>query len=196
MLPDENEWVNMIPAEVGLVYCNALFYIERQLKEKTPEERKVKRQELEAPVWNTFWKWLDTVNPLGGSKLEKAVNYAYNHKDTLMNYLLDGRCEISNNAAECKAKSYAIGRKAFLFHTSEEGAGASAVMYSIVETAKANNLNVFQYLYMVLLYMPDYKNKPAGIEKLLPWSDFMKEHCTGLIDVENITPENHDPLPI
>ncbi|MBR1865846.1 MAG: transposase domain-containing protein, partial [Lachnospiraceae bacterium] len=83
-----------------------------------------------------------------------------------------------------------------LFHTSEAGAGASAVMYSIVETAKANGLNVFQYLYMVLLYMPDYKNKPAGIEKLLPWSDFIKEHCTGLIDVENITPENHIPLPV
>ena len=50
-------------------------------------------------------------------------------------------------------------------------------MYSIVETAKANNLNVFQYLYTVLLYMPDYKNEPAGIEKLLPWSNFIKERC-------------------
>ncbi len=92
-------------------------------------------------------------------------------------------------------KSYALGRKAFLFHTSVAGAGASAVMYSMIETAKANQLNVYQYLYMVLLYMPDYKNEPAGIEKLLPWSDFIKEHCTGLIDVENITPENHMPLP-
>ena len=87
-------------------------------------------------------------------------------------------------------------RKRESFHTSEAGAGASAVMYSIVETAKANGLNVFQYLYMVLLYMPDYKSKSAGIEKLLPWSDFIKEHCTDLIDVENITPENHIPLPI
>ncbi|MCI6885717.1 MAG: transposase domain-containing protein [Lachnospiraceae bacterium] len=66
----------------------------------------------------------------------------------------------------------------------------------IIETAKSNNLNVFQYLYMVLLYMPDYKNEPAGIEMLLPWSDFIKEHCSGLIDVENITPEKHDPLRI
>lgn len=69
-------------------------------------------------------------------------------------------------------------------------------MYSMVETAKANNLNVFQYLYMVLLYMPDYQNEPAGIEQLLPWSDFMKEHCTDLIDVETITAEKHEPLPI
>lgn len=70
------------------------------------------------------------------------------------------------------------------------------LMYSIVKTAKANNLNVFQYLYTVLLYMPDYKNEPAGIEKLLPWSNFIKERCCRLIDVENQTPEPHEPLPI
>ena len=131
----------------------------------------------------------------GYNKLGKAVNYAQNHHDTLMNYLLDGRCEISNNRAERKAKSYAIGRKAFLFHTSETGAGASAVMYSIVETAKANNLNIFQYLYTVLLYMPDYMNSSAGIEQLMPWSEFIKEQCSGLIDVESNVLEKRIPLP-
>lgn len=113
-----------------------------------------------------------------------------------MNYLLDGRCEISNNHAERKAKSYAIGRKAFLFHTSEAGAGASAVMCSIVETAKANNLNIFQYLYMVLLYMPDYMNSSAGIEQLMPWSEFIKEQCSGIIDVESNVPEKEFPCRI
>lgn len=132
----------------------------------------------------------------GYNKLGKAVNYAQNHHDTLMNYLLDGRCEISNNRAERKAKSYAIGRKAFLFHTSETGAGASAVMYSIVETAKANNLNIFQYLYTVLLYMPDYMNSSAGIEKLMPWSEFIKEQCSGLIDVESNVQEKKFPCRI
>lgn len=131
----------------------------------------------------------------GYNKLGKAVNYAQNHHDTLMNYLLDGRCEISINRAERKAKSYAIGRKAFLFHTSEIGAGASEVMYSIVETAKANNLNIFQYLYTVLLYMPDYMNSSAGIEQLMPWSEFIKEQCSGLIDVESNVPEKRNPLP-
>lgn len=195
-IPDQAELENMIPAEIGLSYCNKLFYIERNLKELPADERKTKREELETPVWSGFWNWIDTIQPLGGSKLQKAVNYALNHRETLCNYMKDGRCEISNNAAERRAKSYAIGRKAFLFHTSVAGANASAVMYSMIETAKANNLNVFQYLYMVLLYMPDYKNEPEGIEQLLPWSDFMKEHCTGLIDVENITAEKHEPLPI
>lgn len=196
VIPDEAEQEKMIPAEIGLSYCNKLFYIERILKGLPADERKAKREELETPVWNGFWKWIDTIRPLGGSKLQKAVNYALNHRETLCNYMKDGRCEISNNAAERRAKSYAIGRKAFLFHTSVAGANASAVMYSMIETAKANNLNVFQYLYMVLLYMPDYKNEPEGIEQLLPWSDFMKVHCTGLIDVENITAEKHEPLPI
>lgn len=196
MIPDEKEQENMIPAEIGLSYCNKLFYIERELKNLPAVERKTQREERETVVWNGFWKWIDSMEVLGGSKLEKAVNYAKNHRETLCNYMKDGRCEISNNAAERRAKSYAIGRKAFLFHTSVAGANASAVMYSMVETAKANNLNVFQYLYMVLLYMPDYQNEPAGIEQLLPWSDFMKEHCTGLIDVETITAEKHEPLPV
>lgn len=196
VIPEEAELPKLIPAEVGLAYCNKLFFIERELKGLPSDERKEKRLEKETPVWEGFFKWLGTLTPAGGSRLEKAVNYARNHRETLCNYLLDGRCEISNNAAERCAKSYAIGRKAFLFHTSEAGAGASAVMYSIIETAKSNSLNVFQYLYMVLLYMPDYKNEPAGIEMLLPWSDFIKGHCSGLIDVENITPEKHDPLPI
>ena len=85
-------------------------------------------------------------------------------------------------------------QKAFLFHTSAAGAGASAVMYSIVETAKANNLNIFQYLYTVLLYMPDHMNSSAGIEQLLPWSKFIQEHCTGLIVAESNVPENRISL--
>ena len=79
---------------------------------------------------------------------------------------------------------------------SEAGAGASAVMYSIVETAKANNLNIFQYLYTVLLYMPDYMNSSAGIEQLMPWSEFIKEQCSGLIDVESNVPEKEFPCRI
>ena len=113
-----------------------------------------------------------------------------------MNYLLDGRCEISNNRAERRCKSYAIGRKNSLFHNSAAGAQASAVIYSMVETAKANHLNVFQYLYTVLLYMPDYKDEPAGIEQLLPWSAFIQEYCKGLSDTETITPENKPKLPL
>jgi len=195
-LPGPEQMKNMIPAEIGLVFFNKLFFIEKGLKGMDPEQRKKKRLEKEAPVWEKFWAWIKTLKPLGGSKLEKAVNYSVNHRETLQSYMLDGRCELSNNAAERRAKSYAIGRKNFLFHTSSAGAGASALVYSIIESAKANKLNVFQYLYILLLYMPDHKDDPAAVEMLLPWSGFIKEHCTGLIDVETITPENKPQLPL
>lgn len=92
----------------------------------------------------------------GGPCLEKAVNHARNHRETLQGYMLDGRCELSDNAAERRAKSYAIGRKDSLFHASAAGAEASALVYSMIESAKANQTNVFQYLYILLLYMPDH----------------------------------------
>ena len=183
-----------IPAEIGVAYFNKLFYLEREFKDLSPEERERKRMEQEVPVWENFFTWLETLNPAKGCKLEKAVNYAQNHKDTLRNYLLDGRCELSNNCAERKAKSYAIGRKNSLFHASVDGAVASSIIYSLVETAKANNLNVFQYIYTLLLYMPGYKDRSEGVEQLLPWSDFIKEHCSGLIDVETVTVEEHPQL--
>lgn len=113
-----------------------------------------------------------------------------------MNYLLDGRCEISNNAAERRAKVYATSRKNFLFHNTENGAKASAIVFSIIETAKANGLNPFQYLYTLLLYMPDHKHSPASIEQLMPWSDFIQERCSGLMDTETYTPENPGKLPV
>ena len=81
---------------------------------------------------------------------------------------MDGRCSISNNIAENIARPYAVGRKNFLFHDTVKGARASSIIYSLVETAKLNNLNIYAYLETVLLYMPDYKNEPEGIEELMP----------------------------
>ena len=193
--PEKAKEEKKIPAEIGLSYCNKLFRIERTLKDLPAEGRKEKRLELEVPVWESFWEWLGTLEPLGGSLLEKAVNYAQNHRELLMNYLLDGRCEISNNRAERCAKSYGTGRRNFLFHNSVDGARSSAVIYSLVETAKANRLNVFQYLYTLLLYMPDYKDKPAGVEAMMPWSEFIKERCSGVMDTETETPENRGQMP-
>lgn len=187
---------NKIPAEIGLSYCNRLFRTERRLKEMDAEERKEERLKQEVPIWEKFFAWLETIEPLKGSRLEKAVNYAVNHRDLLCNYLLDGRCEISNNRAERRAKSYGTGRKNFLFHDTVKGAKSSAVIYSLVETAKANKLNVFQYLYTLLLYMPDYKDKAAGVEAMMPWSDFIKERCSGVMDVSTETPENRGQIPL
>lgn len=184
------------PAEKGVLFCNRFFILEREYKKLTSDERKTRREAEHPKLWTEFWNWLETLKPAGGSKLEKAVNYALNHKETLMTYIHDGRCEISNNAAERVAKTYATGRKNFLFHDTVAGAEASAIVMSLIETAKQNGLNVYQYLYMLLLYLPDYNDEPEGIEQLLPWSEFIKEHCSGAVDTENICPENKPALPI
>jgi len=75
-------------------------------------------------------------------------------------------------------------------------AKASAIVYSIIETAKANNLNIYKYFYMVLLYIPNYSNKPKGIEILLTWNDFIKKHCSGKIVTETIVSKTKGMLPL
>ena len=160
------------PAEIGFDYCNQLFELEKEYADLDAETRKVKRLETEPAIWKAYWSWLETLYPTGGSRLDKAVTYAKNQKPYMENYLLDGRCSISNNIAENIARPYAIGRKNFLFHDTVKGA-----IYSLVETAKLNNLNIYAYLETVLLYMPDYKNEPEGIEELMPWSDMIQQRC-------------------
>jgi len=87
------------PAEIGRDYCNRLFKIEETLSGLTPDERYLKRLELEKPVLEAFWCWIDSLNVLQGSALGKAVIYARNQKRYMENYLLDGRCSLSNNLA-------------------------------------------------------------------------------------------------
>jgi len=165
-------------AYTGYAYCNQLFQIEKGLKDLEPEERQKKRHELERPVLDAFWKWVNGINALGGSKLAKAINYAQNQRSYMENYLLDGRCSISNNAAERAVKSYVMGRKNFLFHDTVKGAKASAIVYTLAETAKANGLNIRLYLETVMTKMLDYKNEPDSIlEELMPWSEAIQKSC-------------------
>lgn len=168
----------MLPAEVGVDYCNQLFRLERLYKGKSAEELLDLRLKNEKRIVDNFYRWVNGLHPVKGSKLDTAVTYAKNQRKNLENYFKDGRLELSNSSAERKVKSYVIGRKNFLFHETVDGAKASAIMYSIVETAKENNLNIFQYLQTLLLYMPDYINEPDGIEDMMPWSDFIRENCS------------------
>jgi transposase len=166
-------------AEIGRDYCNKLFDIESSLAELPSEKRKKERLRLEKPVLEAFWSWLDTVTPLKGSRLGKAVTYALNQKQYMENYLLDGRCSISNNIAENSIRPFVVGRKNWLFSDTPKGADASAIVYSIVETAKANNLNVYTYLNYLLLYMPDsdHRNHPEVMADVMPWSKRVQEEC-------------------
>lgn len=166
-------------AEIGRDYCNQLFEIERDLKHLSPEDRRLKRLELEKPILEAFWCWLENLNVLNGSALGKAVTYAKNQRKYMENYLLDGRCSISNNAAENAIRPFTVGRKNWLFADTPKGASASAAVYSIIETAKANGLNVYTYLEYLLLYMPDtdWRNYPEELDMLMPWSEDVQAEC-------------------
>ena len=166
-------------AEIGRDYCNQLFKVEESLKNLTPEERFCKRLELEKPILEAFWCWLESLNVLKGSALGKAVTYAMNQRPFMENYLLDGRCALSNNAAENAIRPFTVGRKNWLFADTPKGASASAAVYSLIETAKANGLNVFAYLQHLLLYMPDtdWQNHPEELDDLMPWAPEVQEQC-------------------
>lgn len=149
------------------------FHIKKELKDLSPEERKPKRLELEKPVLDAFWCWAESLNTLKGSVLGKAVTYVINQKPYMENVLLDGRCSLSNNAAENALRPFTVGRKNWLFADSPKGADVSAAVYSIIETAKANNLKVYIYLQYLLLYMPDtdWQNHPEYLDDLMHWSE-------------------------
>ena len=164
-------------AKQGIAYCNKLFEIEADLTDMSPEDRYNVRLELEKPVLEAFWSWLNSFVPLRGSKLAAAVTYARNQKPYLENYLLDGRCSISNNIAENAIRPFVTGRKNWLFSDTPKGASASAAVYSIVETAKANGLDVFLYLEQLLMHMTDWDHTPEHLDELMPWSEFMQETC-------------------
>ena len=178
-IPQKKSTEGLTNAEVGRNYCDQLFMIERDLKDLSPEERKTKRLELEKPVLEAFWCWLENLEVLKGSALGKAVTYALNQKKYMENYLLDGRCCISNNAAENAIRLFTVGRKNWLFADTPKGASASAAVYSIVETAKANGINVYTYLHYLLLYMPDtdWRNHPEELDHLMPWTKAVQAEC-------------------
>ncbi len=182
------------PAAKIVNLCSKLFKIERGFIDRTPEVRTIERNaSKEHEIWEEIWASIEQISASKGSLLGKAVTYALNQKPYMENYFLDGTIPISNNFIEsCGARPYAVGRKNFYFHDTPDGAETSAIIYSLAQTAKLNNLSVFKYLQAVLLYMPDYVNEPEGIEELMPWSEQMKKLCA--ID-EKSTIEEKDGNP-
>ena len=166
-------------AEIGRDYCDKLFRIEEQLSGYDPEERRRLRLEHERQVLDEFWDWVENLNPLPKTALGKAVTYAINQKPYMENYLLDGRLSISNNAAENAIRPFTVGRKNWLFSDTPKGASASASIYSIVETAKANGLDVYSYFKYLLEQMQscDWRCRPQLLDNMMPWSEAAQENC-------------------
>ena len=154
----------------GKQYCDKLFDLERKFADMLPEERFRKRQEFSKPVVDAFFIWMDSFDVMPKTPIGVAVNYALGQRKYLECYLSDGRLEISNNRAERSIKPFVIDRKNFLFANTPRGAKASAIMFSIIETAKENKLNPFEYLVYIFKNAPnwDIRNNLDMLNMLLP----------------------------
>ena len=194
------KWVEAMPkgvpsesstAAIGLKYCTQLFEFERRIENLSDEERAVERQKIheknknksddkkELPsakeILQKYWEWIDSLGATTG-KLKSAVTYALNQKQYLETFLDHGNIEISNNQVENAIRPFVVGRKGWLFSDTTQGARASAVIYSLIETAKANNIKPAEWLEHILLVSSDrFAHVPKyDVDDLLPWSDEMQ----------------------
>lgn len=169
------------PAAQGVQYMNRLFDHERYstAKKHTPAQRYAYRLEKEKPTLDAFWKWISQQSPKKGTRFEKAVNYAQNHKDEFMTYLEDGRCSFSNNLSENAIRPFTVGRRNWLFSDTPKGADASAMVYTMVEMAKTHNLNIYKYLNYLLEQLPSTAMADEELAKLVPWNDTVQATCSG-----------------
>lgn len=158
-------------ADMALNQIQQLYAIENRIKDKTPEEKHKIRQEKAVPLLNKLKAWLDksSLQVIPKSKMGDAINYSLNQWYKLIRYTEDGRLSIDNNRSERAIKPFVIGRKNWLFSNTAKGAQASATLYSIIETAKANGLVPFDYLNRLFTELPK-RNSETDISDLLPWN--------------------------
>nr|WP_274601039.1 IS66 family transposase [Fusicatenibacter saccharivorans] len=158
-----------------------LYKIEEMIHNKTPEEKYEERQKQSRPVMDALFEWLHTMEDSvdRSSLIGDAILYTLNQEAYLKRYLEDGHLSIDNNSAERALKNFAVGRRNWLFAKSVRGAGASALVYSITETALLNHLKPYAYLTYILdeLRKMGAFPKEKELKKLLPWSEDLPEYC-------------------
>ena len=161
-----------LPSVQGMLYINQLFHLEDVIRSKYSSFDAIKkaRLEKEKPVVEGFLSWLDQQNPTRGSRMDKAVTYIQNRRSYLSTYLEDGRCSFSNNLSENAIRPFAVRRKNWLFSDSVNGANASAVVYTMVEMARAHDLNIYGYLKYLLEQRPSEEMTDEQLSELAPWS--------------------------
>ena len=167
-------------AKTGFDFCEQILLEDRKLKDLDPEERKRKREEIIQPIMDRFYLWCDQVEQRGaGKEFEKALYYAQHQKESLYRFLEDGELPLHNNRAENAIRPFVIGRKNWLFSQTAKGASASADMYSLVETAKANGLDVFEYLKWLFrqITAANHNFTDDFLEGLMPWSEKAQGNC-------------------
>ncbi len=158
-------------ADQAIAFFQGLYRVESKIKDKPPDQRYEIRQKEALPIIENMKKWLDKSlkHMLPSSKIGEALTYLHNQWERLTAYLNDGAYPIDNNAAERAIRPFAIGRKNWMFAKSQAGATASANLYSLTETAKANGVNPYEYLKLVFTRLPNMTTKD-NLDELMPWN--------------------------
>ena len=151
----------------------AIYREEGKLNDLSSDERFKQRQAVIKPLVDAFFAYLKTINVSKKDKFGDAVGYARNQEKYLRVFLTDGDVPIDNNASERAIRGFCIGKKNWQMIDTIHGAKSSAIIYSIVETAKANNLKPFDYVQHLLEEMPKHMDDRdcSFLENLLPWSE-------------------------
>ena len=170
----------------ALVRIEAIYDLEGALKDLTPEERFKERQASIKPLVEEFFAWIretladQKVLPKG--ETAKGLNYCLNQEKYLKVFLTDGEVPIDDSASERALRNFTIGRKNWVTINTVRGAQASAIIYSLTETARANDLNVYHYVRHLLTELPQliYANgkiEESRLEPLMPWSKTLPADC-------------------
>lgn len=172
-------------AQTAVDMISKIFDIDNKLNGLTPEERYKARISSEKEgelclkqALEQFFTWVKEENEVSLPKTRygKAITYALDQEEKVMRVLEDGRLELDNSLAERTVKPFVIGRKNWLFSNTPAGADASCILYSIIETAKLNNLIPYEYIKYVLDTMPSMILNEENIKSLLPWSKSIPEY--------------------
>lgn len=160
-----------IIAARALLWYRCIYDIEDEIKDKSREEKYRVRQDKAVPLWDSYLAWASKIHDEGvqHEPTRAALKYLLKNQTELRRYCDDGRLPISNIKSEHVAKSIAVSRKAYLFSDTIGGAKSSAMSYSFIQTARANDHEPFKYLTVVLTELPSAK-QPSDYEALLPWN--------------------------
>ena len=158
-----------------------MMHIDNGFDDLPSEDRLKQRQLILKDKVDAYFEWakLKYSQVASSGATGTALAYSINQEKYLRVFLSDGDVPMDNNAAEQAIRPFTIGRKNFVLAESDHGAKASAMLYSLVETAKANNLNTYKYLEMLLTVIPNHmEDKDKNfIDALLPWSDIVQKEC-------------------
>ena len=161
---------------------DAMYHLDNMYKESSAKERLDNRQRSVKPLVDAYFAWLKTLQGKSNasSKLKEAINYSINQEIYLRRFLEDPLLPLDNNDAERSIKSFCVGKHSWHIIDSTKGAKASALLYSIAESAKANSLKPYEYFCYLLTELVKYPRNDVPTEvlkTLMPWSEELPDHC-------------------